>query len=153
MAPKKRNLKIIGRLESIDFPEWDLFDIDAKIDTGAYTSSLHCHHIKSFEKDGEDFVKFNLLDPSHETYNDKLFELPIHRKKVVKSSNGSTEERFVVKTKVRLFDKLLTAELSLTDRSEMKYPVLVGRKLINGRFLVDVSQKNLSKKEIKESKT
>lgn len=153
MAPKKRNLKTIGRLETIDFPEWDLFDIDAKIDTGAYTSSLHCHHIKSYTKDGQEFVKFNLLDPSHETYNDKLFELPIHRKKVVKSSNGSTEERFVVKTKVRLFDKTLTAELSLTDRSEMRYPVLVGRKLINGRFLVDVSQKYLSKKELKESKT
>lgn len=153
MASKKRHLKTIGRLESIDFPEWELFDIDAKIDTGAYTSSLHCHHIKPFERHGREFVKFNLLDPSHETYNDKLFELPIHRRKVVKSSNGSTEERFVIKTKVKLFDKLLTAELSLTDRSEMRYPVLVGRKLINGRFLVDVSQKYLTKEKIEEPKT
>ena len=148
---KKRDLKIIGRLESIDFPEWDLIDIDAKIDTGAYTSSLHCHHIKSYEEDGTEYVRFNLLDPSHDTYNDKLFKLPVHRKKVVKSSNGSTEERFVVKTKVRLFDKLLTAELSLTDRSEMRYPVLVGRKLINGRFLVDVSKKYITKKETEET--
>jgi len=152
MASKKRNLTIIGRLESIDFPDWDLFGIDAKIDTGAYTSSLHCHHIKAYEKDGEQLVRFNLLDPSHETYNDKLFELPIHRKKVVKSSNGSTEERFVVKTQVKLFDKPLTAELSLTDRSEMRYPVLVGRKLINGRFLVDVSQKYITRKETTETK-
>jgi hypothetical protein len=151
MAGKNRNLPIIGRLERIDFPEWDLYDIDAKIDTGAYTSSLHCHHIKAYEKNGEEFVKFNLLDPSHETYNDKLFKLPIHRKKVVKSSNGETEERFVVKTKVKMFDRLLTAELSLTDRSEMRYPVLVGRKLLNGRFLVDASRKYLSK-EIEESK-
>jgi len=148
---KKRDLKIIGRLESIDFPEWDLIDIDAKIDTGAYTSSLHCHHIQSYDEDGTEYVRFNLLDPSHDTYNDKLFKLPVHRKKVVKSSNGSTEERFVVKTKVRLFDKLLTAELSLTDRSEMRYPVLVGRKLINGRFLVDVSKKYITKKETEET--
>lgn len=148
---KKHDLKIIGRLETIDFPEWDLIGIDAKIDTGAYTSSLHCHHIKSYKKDGVDYVRFNLLDPSHETYNDKLFELPVHRKKTVKSSNGSTEERFVVETKVRLFDKLLTAELSLTDRSEMRYPILVGRKLINGRFLVDVSKKYLTKKETEET--
>ncbi len=152
MAKKAHDLKVIGRLESIDFPEWDLIDIDAKIDTGAYTSSLHCHHIQSYEEDGNEYVRFNLLDPSHDTYNDKLFKLPIHRKKVVKSSNGSTEERFVVKTKVRLFDKLLTAELSLTDRSEMRYPVLVGRKLINGRFLVDVSQKYLTNKETKKTK-
>jgi len=150
MAAKKKDLKIIGRLEPINFPEWDLYGIDAKIDTGAYTSSLHCHHIKSIQKDDGEYVRFNLLDPSHETYNDKLFELPIHRKKVVKSSNGSREERFVVKTKVKLSDRLLTAELSLTDRSEMRYPVLVGRKLINGRFIVDVSQKYLTKNENKE---
>lgn len=150
MAAKKRKLKTIGRIESINFPEWDLYDIDAKIDTGAYTSSLHCHHIKPVEKEDGEYVRFNLLDPSHETYNDKLFELPIHRRKVVKSSNGSKEERFVVKTKVQLFDRILTTELSLTDRSEMRYPVLVGRKLINGRFLVDVSKKYMTKNKIKE---
>lgn len=144
MTTNSNNHRVIGRLEFIDFPEWDLFDIEAKIDTGAYTSSLHCHHIQSFQKDGDEYVKFNLLDPSHETYNDKLFKLPIHRTKVVKSSNGNTEERFVVKTKVKIFDQLIDAELSLTDRSEMRYPVLVGRKLINNRFLVDVSQKYLS---------
>lgn len=152
MGKANKNLKIIGRLESIDFPEWNLLDIDAKVDTGAYTSSLHCHHIEPFEKDGQQCVRFNLLDPSHETYNDKLFEWPIHRTKVVKSSNGSREERFIVKTKVRLFDKLLTAELSLTDRSEMRYPVLIGRKLINGRFLVDVSKKYVTQKNIEDTK-
>ncbi len=147
----KKNLKVIGRLECVDFPDWNLFGIDAKIDTGAYTSSLHCHHIKSYKKDDKDFVKFNLLDPSHDTYNDKLFKMPVHRTKSVKSSNGSIEERFIVKTKVKIFDRLLTAELSLTDRSEMKYPVLLGRKLINGRFLVDVSKKYVTKKNSKAS--
>ncbi|HEX6982272.1 MAG TPA: RimK/LysX family protein [Balneolaceae bacterium] len=146
MAKKDKQLKVIGRLESIDFPEWDLFDIDAKIDTGAYTSSLHCHHIEPLEQNGQSFVKFNLLDPSHETYNEKLFKLPVHQTKLIKSSNGSTEERIIVKTKVRIFDKIFKAELSLTDRSEMKYPVLVGRKLIKNRFLVDTSQKYLSKR-------
>jgi len=134
-------MKIIGRLERIDFPEWDLREIDAKVDTGAYTSSLHCHHITSYQESGKDYVKFNLFDPSHETYNDKLFKWPVFRKKTIKSSNGSREARFVIKTKVRIFDKIFTAEFSLTDRSEMRYPVLLGRKLINNRFLVDVSQK------------
>lgn len=146
MAKKDKNLKVIGRLESIDFPEWELFDIEAKVDTGAYTSSLHCHHIEPFKQDGKLFVKFNLLDPSHETYNDKLFKLPVHKTKVVKSSNGSTEERIIVKTQVSIFDTVFNAELSLTDRSEMRYPVLMGRKLIKNRFLVDTSQKYLSKR-------
>lgn len=144
---KDKKIKVIGRLESIDFPDWELYDIDAKIDTGAYTSSLHCHHIESYESEGNQMVRFNLLDPSHETYNDKLFKLPVHRKKVVKSSNGSTEERIVVKTNVKIFNSVFEAQLSLTDRSEMRYPVLIGRKLIKNRFLVDVSQKYLSKKE------
>lgn len=146
MAQSENNLKVIGRREHIDFPDWGLSDIEAKIDTGAYTSSLHCHHIKRIEKDGEEVVTFHLLDPSHKIYEDKLFELPIHRKKTVKSSNGSTEERYVVQTNVRIFDVTLTAQFSLTDRSEMRYPVLLGRKLINSRFLVDVSKKYLSTK-------
>ncbi len=137
---------IIGRAELVDLPDWDLYGIKAKIDTGAYTSSLHCHHIERIEKEGKPFVRFNLLDPSHEIYNDKLFELPIYKSKTVKSSNGQTEERFIVKTKVRIMEKELNAELSLTDRSEMRYPVLIGRKLIKGHFIVDVSKKYLSKK-------
>lgn len=145
MSTPPRKQDIIGRLEHVSFPEWDLIDLDAKIDTGAYTSSLHCHHI---EKVGEDKIRFNLLDPSHDIYNEKLFELPIHKEKTVKSSNGMTEQRFVIKTKMRLLSNLYTVELSLTDRSEMKYPVLLGRKLLKGRFLVDVSQKYLSDENI-----
>ncbi|NGP76394.1 hypothetical protein G3570_07110 [Balneolaceae bacterium YR4-1] len=135
------DLSIIGRVEVVDFPEWDLYDINAKIDTGAYTSSLHCHHIERIHKDGKKYVRFNLLDPSHETYNEKLFELPIHKSKTVKSSNGVSEERFIVKTNLVVLGKTLEAELSLTDRSEMRYPVLIGRKLIKGHFIVDVTKK------------
>jgi len=141
---KNPPLKTLGRLELVSFPEWELFDLQAKVDTGAYTSSLHCHHI---EKTGEGkTVRFNLLDPSHDIYNEKLMELPIYREKTVKSSNGVSELRFIVKTVIQLFDLQFEAELSLTDRSEMKYPVLLGRKLLKGRFLVNPSKKFLSKR-------
>ncbi|MDR8390938.1 RimK/LysX family protein [Aliifodinibius sp. S!AR15-10] len=147
MSKKRKPEQIIGRLEHVSFPEWDLIDLDAKVDTGAYTSSLHCHHI---EKIGENHIRFNLLDPSHDTYNEKLFKLPIYKEKTVKSSNGITEQRYVVKTKILLMNQLFDIELSLTDRSEMSYPVLLGRKLLKGRFLVDVSRKYLSNKNSKE---
>lgn len=141
--------RIIGRAELIDFPEWNLVGIEAKIDTGAYTSSLHCHHIERIRKEGKEYVKFNLLDPSHDTYNEKLFELPVFKSKMVKSSNGVSEERFIVKTKLKIHGTELEAELSLTDRSEMRFPVLIGRKLLKkGRFLVDVSRKYLSKNNL-----
>ncbi|MDZ7714960.1 MAG: RimK/LysX family protein [Balneolaceae bacterium] len=141
------DLDTIGRLEHINFPEWDIFEINAKIDTGAYTSSLHCHHIERFEKEGKDYVRFNLLDPSHETYNDRLFELPVYKVKSVKSSNGEAEERIIIEALIELMNKRIKAELSLTDRSEMRHPVLIGRKLIKNQFLVDVSKKYISQKK------
>lgn len=147
MSIKNKKLDVIGRLEPIDFPEWELYGIDAKIDTGAYTSSLHCHHIEPFDKDGQHYVRFNLLDPSHETYNDKLFKLPVYATKTIRSSNGTTEERFIIKTIIRISGKELQVELSLTNRSEMRYPVLIGRKLIRSHFLVDVSKKYLTKND------
>lgn len=142
MADDQKNvsLPIIGRLEKVDIPEWNLYDLEAKIDTGAYTSSLHCHHIEEFEQGDRTFVRFNLLDPSHEAYNEKLFELPVYKSKSVKSSNGQSEERTIIRTTIVLAGRQLQAEFSLTDRSEMRYPLLIGRKLLRGRFLVDVSR-------------
>lgn len=139
-------LKTIGRTELVDLPEWDLLEIEAKIDTGAYSSSLHCHHIEEFKKEGESFIRFNLLDPDHPAYNEKLFELPIHDQREVKSSNGQRETRYFVRTNIELFNKNYPIEFSLTDRSEMKYPLLIGRKFLNEKFVVDVSKKNLSLK-------
>jgi hypothetical protein len=136
-----KTLQTIGRTERADIPEWELFDLKAKIDTGAYTSSLHCHHIEQKEKDGRTMVCFNLLDPSHEIYNEKLFEWPVHKSKKVKSSNGVSEERIIVKTTLRLAGRAFNAELSLTDRSEMRHPLLIGRKFLKKRFLVDVNRK------------
>ncbi len=139
------NLHTVGRVEQVDLPDWNITGIEAKIDTGAYSSSIHCHHIEEFEKEGISFVRFNILDPEHHSYNDQLVELPIFDKRDVKSSNGQTETRFFIKTTIRMFNTEYKIELSLTDRSVMKFPVLIGRKFIHNKFLVDVSKKNLSK--------
>jgi hypothetical protein len=133
------SLKTIGRLEKIDLPEWDLFGLEAKIDTGAYTSSLHCHHIKCNED--KSIVLFELLDPSHEDYNGKIIKMPVHKIKQVKSSNGISEERIVIITRIILAGYKIKAQLSLADRTEMRYPLLVGRRLLKNRFLVDVNRK------------
>lgn len=137
--------KIIGRIEKIDLPDLSLFNLDAKIDTGAYTSSLHCYKIEQFVKEGQNWVKFYVLDPDHPEYEEKIYESAIHKVKKVKSSNGQIEERVIIKQKTRFQAYKRTMELSLTNRSEMKYPVLIGRKFLTGSFLVDVSKKYLSK--------
>ena len=137
MGKNEKVLPVIGRIEKVDIPDWNISGIDAKIDTGAYTSSLHCHHIAPTI---DHKIRFNLLDPSHPDYNEKMIELPIHKIKSVKSSNGKSEERFIIMATIVLAGKVLEAQFSLTDRSSMRYPLLIGRRLLKNRFIVDVSK-------------
>lgn len=147
MRMNKKEKKIIGRVEQVNLPEWNFQNLEAKIDTGAFTSSLHCHHLDTFKKENTDWIRFYLLDPDHIAYNDIMLEMPISDQREVKSSNGVSELRYFVETEIELFNKKYTIELSLADRSAMKYPLLIGRKFLKkGPFIVDITQKNLSTK-------
>lgn len=137
---EKKTKKTIGRVDKADFPQLGLSNLDVKIDTGAFTSSLHCHHI--FEEDGKLF--FSLLDPSHEQYHNKPVESENFRIKKVRSSNGIQEERYVITTEIVLFGEKFKIDLTLTNRGDMNFPVLLGRKLLNKKFTVDTSKKDLS---------
>ncbi len=138
------NKPIIGRTEVVDLPELGLYNITAKTDTGADTSVLHCEDFEVFEKAGHLFISCHIC-PHPEDADMMTLTFPIHRERVVKSSFGQTETRYIFITKVRLFDRLYDIKLSLRDRSSMSYPMLLGRNFITGKFLVDVSQKNLGK--------
>jgi len=144
LASSVTDKTFLGRKDRADFPQLGLENIDIKIDTGAYTASIHCHHIEEISRDGNRLIRFRLLDPSHPKYHERIFTSADYREKLVKSSFGTTEKRFVIKTNIVLFGEELPVELSLTERGEMKYPVLIGRKLLKGRFIVDVSRLNLS---------
>jgi hypothetical protein len=135
---------VIGRIEKIDLPDLSIFNLDAKIDTGAYTSSLHCHRITVLKKDDRDWVHFYVLDPDHPEYEEIQYSAPVHRLKTVKSSNGRSEERVIIKQKTVFFGRKGVIQLSLTNRSEMKYPVLIGRKFLSDKYVVDVSKKYLA---------
>lgn len=135
---------VIGRKDKIDLPELGLYNIEAKIDTGAYGSALHCHHILVCQKDGKEVLSFEVLDPTHPEYENKVFYVDHFHDKVVKNSSGQSEHRFVIKTDMILFNKRYKTEFSLTDRKDMKHPVLIGRKFLRKKFLVDVRLKNVS---------
>jgi len=134
----------IGRIDRIDIPELDLFDIKAKVDTGAYGCTLHCHHIVIVKRGDKDVLSFKVLDPSHPEYEDKKFYAQNFKGKFVRSSSGEAEHRYTIKTKLVIFNKTRTVEFSLTDREKMKFPVLLGRQFLNKRFVVDVQLKDLS---------
>lgn len=133
----------IGRTDKIDFPDWGLNDIDAKIDSGAYTSSIHCKNIEAFYENGEHMVRFAL----HGNEQEITTACKVFASKQVKNSFGQIEYRYSVKATICLFGKKYLTEFTLTDRSTMKYPVLLGRKLLRDRFLIDVNRQNLSYRE------
>ncbi|WP_424962791.1 ATP-dependent zinc protease [Ekhidna sp.] len=139
----KREKLVIGRLDVIDLPDLGVVDIHAKIDTGAYRSSLHCK--KVHEEDGVLFFTLH-TDAGYKEYATKDWT-----QKIVRSSNGKAQKRYVIKTRMRLFGRNYMASISLTDRSEMKNPLLIGRKILTNKFIVDVSQKNLSYNQKKKN--
>lgn len=133
--------KIVGTIESISILDLELYGLDAKVDTGADSNAIHCDDIQIEGKN----VSFKLLDEVHPAYHGKKMIMPLHEVKKVKSSNGHIQFRPSIKVKVEFFGKEYTTVISLTDRSDMKYPMLIGRKFLKNRFLVDVSQEYLSK--------
>ncbi|MEM0999121.1 MAG: RimK/LysX family protein [Bacteroidota bacterium] len=141
---KKKTLRLIGRRDRIDIPELELIAVEAKVDTGAYTSALHVQKIRAFKRDGVTWVRFRLRHPSNPLYSDKVHEFPVVDEKTVRNSFGKIEERYTIRTPIRLFGKSYKVEFSLTNRAKLECPVLLGRKVLYRRFVVDVSQKDLS---------
>lgn len=131
---KKKQL--IGRLEKVDFPELGIFSIDAKIDTGAYRSSIHADNVR--EENG--VLVFTLLDAEHPQYNGHTYSVTKFSKVQVKSSNGEMEPRYKIKTTVVIAGESYVTDFTLSDRATMRYPVLIGRKVLRNRFIVDVSK-------------
>lgn len=129
----------------VDFPVLELFGIEAKIDTGAYTSAIHCSDVHVETKpDGRKVICFELLDPSHPAYNHRRFEFEDFSVRDIKNSFGDVQERYIIRTLIRIYEEMHEAEFSLSDRSDMKYPVLIGRALIQFRYVVDVGKKHMA---------
>ena len=130
--------QIIGRKELVAFPELGVADILAKIDTGAYSNTLYCHDIHVKDKK----LFFKVLAPAHPVFSQKEHRFSEFSRKKIKNSFGEIEERYIIKTKIKIAGRLIKSIISLSDRGKMRYPVLIGRKLLRNKFLVDVSLKN-----------
>lgn len=130
----------IGRFDKADFPDLHLENISVKVDTGAYTSSIHCDHI--IEKKG--VLRCTFLDEEHPLYNGRTFEFRDYDIVFVKSSNGIVQKRYQIQTRIRLFGKTRKVSLSLSARQEMRFPVLLGRKFLTKKFIVDTEHSDLS---------
>ena len=140
----KKPLITIGTHDKIDLPELGIYDLECKIDTGAFTSTIHCRKISLVERNGEQQLDFCVLDKWHPQFNDVIHTATDFTEKKVKSSNGVSESRFVIKTKAVLFGNTYPITFTLSNRKKMRFPVLIGKKFLKRKFLVDVSEKDLS---------
>lgn len=139
-------LTIIGELEYVSFvPE--MTRQKARIDTGAQTSSLGIMDHILFERDGRKWIRFNIED----TIKNQLieFERPLKRMAKIKRHNAPAIERPVVELSITLGKIKLKREFTLADRAQYNYPVLIGRNVLNHKFLVHVGQK-FSSSQIRE---
>jgi hypothetical protein len=135
----KSKIRIIGRREYIDFPDFNVHGIEAKIDTGAYRSALHCSVIEERIVNDAANLYFKLLDETHPEFNEVWHSVQEFQRKKIKSSSGDWEERYIIKTRIKMGRKTVLTTVSLTDRGSMRFPVLIGRKMLKGKFVVNVS--------------
>jgi hypothetical protein len=139
---------IIGRSEVLTFMGTEAINVPAKADTGAYRSAVHASSILI---DDEGKLSFDLLG-GHPVCGAMAHRVVAEEYKTVWVANsfGHREERYEVKLKVKLGPKVFHARFTLADRSKKIYPILLGRKLLNHRFLVDSAETSLDRAVLKQ---
>lgn len=129
---------MIGWEEWCAFPDLGLPAIKAKVDTGAKTSSIHAYDIKPVTKDGQKYVRFKIHPLQKNKTLEVQCEAPLSDFRSVTSSNGEREKRYVIKTPMKLGNKTIEAEVTLTSRHKMTFRMLLGRDAIaKAKFTVD----------------
>lgn len=139
---------IIGRSEELSMVDTGMLKVPAKVDTGAYRSAIHADNIR-VSKDGA--LHFRLLG-GHPICGKMAEDLTVTKfnKTIVANSFGHREQRYEVRLRVKLGPKIFTAPFTLADRSKKIYPILLGRILMSGRFLVDTEKTGTDRTELKE---
>lgn len=138
---------IIGRSERLTFVDTHIVDVPAKVDTGAYRSAIHAGDI--VEQDGE--LSFTLL-ANHPVCGAmaKRMSTTRYTQVTVANSFGHEEVRYEVRLKVKIGPKVFVAKFTLADRSKKIYPILLGRTMLNGRFLIDTDESAIDRVRLKQ---
>lgn len=145
---------LVGAEEWCRFPDLAIPAVKARVDSGAKTSSLHAINIQPFKRSGTPWVRFEVFPLQGNRKTVVQCEAPIHDRRKVKSSSGSTENRYVIKTTLGIADSSWEVEVTLTNRDAMGYRMLLGREAMTGRIVVDPEASfdagEISDEELKE---
>ena len=135
MKGKPEAPKLLGRAERLDFPELDLQDVPARVDTGAKTAAIWASVNQK-----SDALEVVFFGPDSPYYTGQAHIFTEFDRAVVANSTGEIQERFKVRLLIRLKGRKVRAWFTLADRSTQVYPVLIGRNVLMGKFVVDVKQ-------------
>lgn len=130
---------VIGALETCDLPDLNIYDLQIRVDTGAKTSSLHVNDIEKERREGKLGVAFTLHPDIYDIDKITRCWAPITDVRRIKSSNGAVDQRLVIKTSMVMSTVTKQIEITLSNRSDMSYLMLLGREGIGEDFLVDAS--------------
>lgn len=130
---------IVGNVEWCALKKLGIPAIKARVDSGAKTSSLHAFNIRTFQRDNLTWVSFDAHPLQHSKRTIIQCEHPVIDKRIVKSSSGTREKRYVIKTELTINGKKWDIELTLTNRDSMGYRMLLGREAMHGKIMVDPS--------------
>lgn len=140
MSTKIRNVKdlpVIGWREWVKLPDLGVSKIKVKVDTGARSSALHAYDIQEFTRDGEPWVRFKIHPLQRNSRKVVAAEAKVLDYRSVKSTNGKAAMRPVIVTSVSLLGVTWTVELTLANRDEMGFRMLLGRQALRGRLIID----------------
>jgi hypothetical protein len=121
----------------VGLPDLGVDWVKAKLDTGARSSALHAFDLEEFSRDGERWVRFEIHPWQRNAEDAVTVELPLHDERVVRSSSGHEQHRYVVRVDIRLLGRTVTTDVTLTRRDEMGFRMLIGRNALQQGFLVD----------------
>lgn len=133
---------LVGRREEVWIEDLQLA-LPARIDTGAETASLDARNIREFERDGDDWVRFDIVHPK--SGEPLTLERPVARVvRILQSTSEEAERRAVIELGIVLGDVRQMAEFTLSDRSHLDFQMLVGRNILKDLMIVDVGQTNIA---------
>lgn len=146
-------LPVIGWREWVALPDFGIKHIKVKVDTGARSSSLHAFDLRKFERDGEEWVRFQVHPVQRKKIRTVEVEAQVLEHRSVRSSSGKASMRPVIVTQVRLLGITWPVELTLASRDEMGFRMLLGREAFRRRFLVDAGKSFRAGKPKRKKKT
>ncbi|MFC1468208.1 RimK/LysX family protein [Verrucomicrobiota bacterium] len=137
--PNRNEKMIVGSAEWCELPELRIPAIKVRVDSGAKTSAIHAANVQPFKREGENWVSFDVFPLQNNRRTTVRCEARVIDRRVIKSSTGTSQKRYVIRTSVSIGGSSWNIELTLADRDTMGFRMLLGREAMQGRMLVDPS--------------